>query len=1082
MSTDEGGRGKKAPVGAQRFWESTGEIWVKTHENGSMDSLVSTWIVRPHIPEIFLKKFTELDNLGKEIYSFKEPIEGELWLDYEFKDFRTRSGKKFDASEFKRFAAFGGFKGYNFGTELTARYINDSIEFNSFLAELMNEANESAKLKLAQEGKEINDSKAIFLTKEEVKEIKKVAKERFKYDETTRLTFEDVQDIEGILSRVVTYLRSGENFEGKQKEVYNKAKLLLDEINKGPFQSITTLKQKMSETIVDMNEHFSDAWGVRVSYLKKLDTAFTGYIQKYRKDVEEETLQTFLEQTKVDLYCGTDEFYEAIEDKVYDILKNSLNPEDYIGQIVPHPVVPLKDALLLSIDYTRSGGKNDDYMYITYKDSITGKEEKSMINKNRYWSRVACAKNNYDISIPLKLRFDKLYDKGLYGGFDINSSDLCKVFEKLCNSLPAGHLLTNNNITNLRRESMFSKSDNSYAHYNSRDKEIYFSDEALKASSSSISIDSGESEIVGVLAHEVGHAVSQKLGRRKDKNYKHFVYECGWSWEQFERNDPNSYTATGNDKDIMRHGTNSDRPLLTEYATKSPEEAFAEFYSFYTQNKRRIDEYLVSNKSNALKAHVGYKTIEGDKNFTYQPLGSDVYEKRNQDIFFKLTVTKNRKIKDHIRTGVLDPFNNDLETMTEGRTLTGHIVSKKHRMDPNYKEPQPVFTVFDYHTGKHDIIPEGQDHHIHYANKYLRRLSPTFSISKEVYTSLKEEGYTYDEIREFTLSRVKDTPIPEVRIGKGIFKGSTEKISGLKYRGEIIETPKIEKMVPILKRMKTIWESDELKKAIEELFTLEPEDEDVLNKAVNQIENTMGQITESKLLELNSIFEQAKNTIKRALEGKESTPTQKHQKYADVVVQNTKGEILLLCRNTSDDFMPGKWALPGGKVEEGEDFITAASRELQEETGLCFKPQQLTYLETRRKTDCTIGYFYILVSGNDPMILDNEEHYHYQWVKKTDLIDYGMIFDLQDVLLEFELPPIPIQLLSFETTTYNNYVAQLTKSLEDGFNKGEIDTQTYLQTLSEVEQKKREYTNYHNQQKFEKGEISTKDFFKTLSL
>ena len=53
-----------------------------------------------------------------------------------------------------------------------------------------------------------------------------------------------------------------------------------------------------------------------------------------------------------------------------------------------------------------------------------------------------------------------------------------------------------------------------------------------------------------------------------------------------------------------------------------------------------------------------------------------------------------------------------------------------------------------------------------------------------------------------------------------------------------------------------------------------------------------------------------------------------------VAVLLVDGERFLLCRRGRTDLDPGKWCLPCGYVEYDEDFITAAVREVQEETGL----------------------------------------------------------------------------------------------------------------------------------------------------
>jgi len=119
------------------------------------------------------------------------------------------------------------------------------------------------------------------------------------------------------------------------------------------------------------------------------------------------------------------------------------------------------------------------------------------------------------------------------------------------------------------------------------------------------------------------------------------------------------------------------------------------------------------------------------------------------------------------------------------------------------------------------------------------------------------------------------------------------------------------------------------------------------------------------------------------------------------VVLNEQGEFLVIYRN-------GTWDLPKGKLEEGEDFQTAALREVEEETGL----QGLQLLEPLMSTYHTYAlnekhilkktrWFELLYSGREEPVLQAEEGItDYRWVTpgKTGFIRENSYASILDVL------------------------------------------------------------------------------------
>lgn len=158
----------------------------------------------------------------------------------------------------------------------------------------------------------------------------------------------------------------------------------------------------------------------------------------------------------------------------------------------------------------------------------------------------------------------------------------------------------------------------------------------------------------------------------------------------------------------------------------------------------------------------------------------------------------------------------------------------------------------------------------------------------------------------------------------------------------------------------------------------------------------------------------------------------KKQSYADAIIRNDKGEILLLRRSITDTFHPDCWSLPGGKIEKGEKPELAVVREVKEETNL--NVDNATLLLTKEIEGGSIFYFLCEVKDLSTIILDNDEHISSIFVEQGDQ-NWGslnMILDLKTTLdslyknihgleVDFDLFP----LFGKDKSRYSNIIEEI---------------------------------------------------------
>lgn len=110
---------------------------------------------------------------------------------------------------------------------------------------------------------------------------------------------------------------------------------------------------------------------------------------------------------------------------------------------------------------------------------------------------------------------------------------------------------------------------------------------------------------------------------------------------------------------------------------------------------------------------------------------------------------------------------------------------------------------------------------------------------------------------------------------------------------------------------------------------------------------------------------------------------------AKVLLVNPKGGILKLRRSSTAPRRPLEADIPGGWVDEGEDLVTAAIRETEEEAGIKLSPTdlRLVYAHTAM-TDKgnTCWLFWIAHTTNDQVTISNE-HDQFEWVNLDEAIE-----------------------------------------------------------------------------------------------
>lgn len=117
-----------------------------------------------------------------------------------------------------------------------------------------------------------------------------------------------------------------------------------------------------------------------------------------------------------------------------------------------------------------------------------------------------------------------------------------------------------------------------------------------------------------------------------------------------------------------------------------------------------------------------------------------------------------------------------------------------------------------------------------------------------------------------------------------------------------------------------------------------------------------------------------------------------------------RGDRVLIARRAlGKKIAPGKYHLPGGHVEFGEEPAEAVVREFREEFGLTVRVDSIfrTFSYVMGDTH-TVGLTYLLSSDDtlDEITIDPEDNDMVEWVGRADLEQYFDVRDHDRVTLE----------------------------------------------------------------------------------
>lgn len=374
--------------------------------------------------------------------------------------------------------------------------------------------------------------------------------------EDSFISMETLQQIEEDLKQYKELSRTGGGLKKEDQLIYLG---LMKRIKEIPEEYIPFfLMSSNIKTLVRLMSKFKDNFIINTALTLNLEENLKKYLDNFHQEIIQEEGNRIIDEANTKIDASPYEFYE----KIIKQLKKEKDKIDYS-----------QDSFITNIE--------NDILKLS-------------------------------ISSALELRYEKLLGLKLEHSSSLlwneETIPALQNFELFATEVPVGHIINNPYLKTLTNKDYSGKyGGDGYAFYMSNLKSITFSEKALNSSNLRGNLKVPD-EFNSVLAHESGHAVAEKLREIKNLDFKIFAKWCGWDWRIFRLETKTksgrvkiyNEKASVGDEDVPRTGENKHVPLLTKYSYKSPNEAFAEYYSFYYLNKDKLDKWLETGDSKDL--------------------------------------------------------------------------------------------------------------------------------------------------------------------------------------------------------------------------------------------------------------------------------------------------------------------------------------------------------------------------------------------------------------------------------------------------------------------------------------------------